>query len=908
MNYLLGGAYEDAVNPEEISIGPNAGYLENTAAAFFSGRAGDVLYSRENMLDAARKERRIAVEKATGKPFGEAIAPYEQRARDTTPGWVLGTTNIEDKAIDLLAADIPERTEKGGIFTGYRFEERAREIGSERRAHNAEVAARGRGSFLSLAGQFTGGAGAFMTDPLTLATLPFGAGASIPVAMAVEAALAAGVTVAAAPWVNEWRREMGEEATAATTAREAAINALAAAGTVGLLRGAGRGGGALLRVLKNKRALARAFDQTVTNPTPDARAARAALEAELETAESSPFEPTPEGDRLHMERLRQAQADAESGRAPSSQPPSEAPIAPGRGADLPPDEAVTPAEAIPPTVPRETVSPPLKPPREIVAALPKNSEVNGGLEQLDPEDLIVDAKRFQFKAGGDEAGVTDRLKGVQTWDPMRGGIIVVWENSKGERFLVDGHQRHALATRLQKAGQKPKLLAVILRESDGVTEDTARSDAAAKNIAEGTGTAIDAAKILRARPEVGIDLPPQSALVRDAQGLARLSDEAFGAVVNDVIPPSYAAIIGRLADDKATHEQLVALLAKHEPRSALEAESMVRDALTAPQVQQTMTDLFGSAEVTQILFKERARILSAAAAALKKDRQAFGTLVREERRITEAGNVLDQDINRRRADEDAQLIETLQKLARRVGPVADALARAAKSLNEGRKLGDAVAEFVEDVRRGGEAVGPEGGGAGAARQPGERGDAGREGGEVELTEPAEPDAAYRTAVEAHNEAVRAYQAMAANYRAGKIGDKEFLAAKAVKNEADGRFDAAFAAAQKQGVPEEPGAEGKPQAVIPGAGRDVAGALQRAAEAPLKPKAPQKLEMDVGLFGDEKNQTDFFDAALEKDVREGMAAGDLDVPVDESGAVAKASDILRDLDEDREFIEALDVCL
>lgn len=56
--------------------------------------------------------------------------------------------------------------------------------------------------------------------------------------------------------------------------------------------------------------------------------------------------------------------------------------------------------------------------------------------------------------------------------------------------------------------------------------------------------------------------------------------------------------------------------------------------------------------------------------------------------------------------------------------------------------------------------------------------------------------------------------------------------------------------------EEPGAEGRPQLVIPGAERRPAEALQRRAEAPLKPKAEQK-PMDFGLFGDAAQQPDLF---------------------------------------------------
>ena len=61
---------------------------------------------------------------------------------------------------------------------------------------------------------------------------------------------------------------------------------------------------------------------------------------------------------------------------------------------------------------------------------------------------------------------------------------------------------------------------------------------------------------------------------------------------------------------------------------------------------------------------------------------------------------------------------------------------------------------------------------------------------------------------------------------------------------------------------EPGAEGKPQLVIPGAERDVRGAMQNAAKAPLKSKSPQK-GMDIGMFGSERDQTDIFDKRPEE---------------------------------------------
>lgn len=56
---------------------------------------------------------------------------------------------------------------------------------------------------------------------------------------------------------------------------------------------------------------------------------------------------------------------------------------------------------------------------------------------------------------------------------------------------------------------------------------------------------------------------------------------------------------------------------------------------------------------------------------------------------------------------------------------------------------------------------------------------------------------------------------------------------------------------------EEGADGKPQAVLPGAERvSNAPLAQRRADAPLKPKAAQR-PCDAGLFSDQSQQKELF---------------------------------------------------
>jgi hypothetical protein len=333
---------------------------------------------------------------------------------------------------------------------------------------------------------------------------------------------------------------------------------------------------------------------------------------------------------------------------------------------------------------------------------PIRSEIPASVQSFRPGDLTVDARRFQFKEGGDEAGVSGRLRGVTSWDPIKAGMGIVYEDADGARYIVDGHQRLALARRSAEAdpGQNPQLHGWVLRAADGVSADEARIIAAAKNIAEGTGTAVDAAKVLRDRPDLVAQLPPRSELVRQARGLVNLDDHAFRLVINDVVPPNYAAIVGRLVPDNARMQgALLELLAKTDPENAVQAEAIVRQGILAGTRAETQGSLFGDQEVVSSLYLDRAKILDRAMKLLRRDRRVFATLVQEQETLEAAGNRLAADVNQRRATADAQAAEILQLLASRHGPVSDALSAAARRSRDTGNIAEAVREFAGALRR-----------------------------------------------------------------------------------------------------------------------------------------------------------------------------------------------------------------
>jgi hypothetical protein len=445
---------------------------------------------------------------------------------------------------------------------------------------------------------------------------------------------------------------------------------------------------------------------------------------------------------------------------------------------------------------------------------PIDTPLPHGLATFSPFELGVDPNKFQFKAGGDEAGVSDRLKDVKTWDPIKAGTSIVWVDRAGKPWIVDGHQRLGLARRIaqEDPAQDPHLLAMTLREDEGITPEKARTIAALTNIAQGTGTAVDAAKVLRDHPELAGELPPRSELVKQARGLVNLSPDAFGMVVNDVVPPNYAAIVGRLVPaDPDMQRAIIQLLAKTDPANAVQAEAIARQGIEAGLAKAEagkQISLFGDQEVAQSLYLERAKVLDRALKTLRKDKAVFGTLVKEAETLEGAGNVLAKDINEQRAIADGQALQILQTLANRAGPISDALRTAAgKAGTDG--YASATREFVQAVRdlhASGELV--------RAANSLERG-ASHVGSEntTELidhglaAEPSEP-----AAVDAAEQDIK-YAIAAARRKPGPSISAEV-----------GAF--------------EPGAEGKPQAIMPGM-EPSARQLAAARAGPMRGQVPQE---------------------------------------------------------------------
>ena len=328
---------------------------------------------------------------------------------------------------------------------------------------------------------------------------------------------------------------------------------------------------------------------------------------------------------------------------------------------------------------------------------------NGTVKFYNPKDIKVDAETFQFKSGGDVYGVSERLQGVTEWDPINANTAIVYENANGETFIVDGHQRLALAKRImdKDPSQKIEIIAFPLRELDGISKDEARVIAAYKNIAEGTGTAIDAAKVLKTSPELIGKLPPTSQLVIQGRGLSNLSSDGFNLIVNETIPAHYGALIGNIMSDPTEQIAAIEMLKRLDPANIRQAESIVRQMKETGFVKSTQTSLFGDEVVAESLFLERAKILDAATSILKTDKQLFKSLVDNASKIEESGNVLNKINNTNNEETYAKAIQIIKANANTKGSISESLTRLAREFKEGGSKGlqRYAREFTNDVAR-----------------------------------------------------------------------------------------------------------------------------------------------------------------------------------------------------------------
>lgn len=330
-------------------------------------------------------------------------------------------------------------------------------------------------------------------------------------------------------------------------------------------------------------------------------------------------------------------------------------------------------------------------------------------------NLQVDPQRFQYKVKGIGAkGVGEELKGTKTWNPELGGVLLVWRDpADGKDYVVNGHHRHELASR---AGAE----SLNVRYIEAPTAKHARSVGALANIAEGRGSAIDAAKYLRDSGQdidhlkrAGISMSGKVA--SDASNLVDLSDKAFAAVAQGKIDEDKAVAVGKHLKDHNLQDKLFKKIWQREDDgkdwSSREIEAAAKKMSRAGSITESGSDLFGDWESEESTFDQEVEIESYINKALSQEANDYAAVSSSRRaeRVAGAGNVLNVEANLQQRDSARSTLSDFEREAGLKGPISEAiktqaakLARATKksekesikksALDEIRKLIEAMQE------------------------------------------------------------------------------------------------------------------------------------------------------------------------------------------------------------------------
>lgn len=409
---------------------------------------------------------------------------------------------------------------------------------------------------------------------------------------------------------------------------------------------------------------------------------------------------------------------------------------PDKPADIP--AAAEPLQAEKPSEVDAMASPPTDPLAGTIAEIPTGS-------------IKVDPERFQFKQDAiGKGGVTDKLSDVTKWDPDLAGLTHVWRDPEdNETYAVNGHHRVDLANRLE-------VPSLAVRYLDASSAEEARTQGALINIAEGNGSAIDAAKVFRDANITPEDLAAKGVSIKGekaSQGmaLAKLDPFLFRKVVDGDLPVERAALIGGGLENPNDQRGLYDLLEASEKNGKRLTNGTVGEMIRmanaeTPKVTETQTDLFGDHEAARSLIKEKGEVSDYVRSRLAQEKRLFTAVSTDKAaaRLGDTGNVIQAGDNAQVAQRTAQAQALYDKLSTSSGQVSDSLNAAARQIADGARPNDVKERAYAEIKRGliEQATALTGGKAPRDRGAGEAGASrSREAGEGQPGFAGRPDAA-----------------------------------------------------------------------------------------------------------------------------------------------------------------------
>jgi hypothetical protein len=323
------------------------------------------------------------------------------------------------------------------------------------------------------------------------------------------------------------------------------------------------------------------------------------------------------------------------------------------------------------------------------------------------DELYLDPKRFQYKLGVNAEGESqaDALADAK-WDQNLADPIHTWvDPENGKEYVVNGHHRYALAKR---AGAEY----IEVNQIDIVKHPTAadaREFGAMKNIADGNGTSIDAAKFFREKGMTMEDLQKRGlslkkAVASEGLALSKLSDELFDRVIDGRLDPKIGAAIGDATDIPSDQEAILKDVERKRKAGSNVTSDQIRESArlvkSSPSFNQTTQDLFGEHNETRNLFIEMGEVSDYIQKQLAQEKRIYGRVSTKSsgEQLAKGGNVIKAEENAKIALQAAQQRELYAKRSAQAGPIHNALQEAAERLAEGENANAIKQEAYDEIR------------------------------------------------------------------------------------------------------------------------------------------------------------------------------------------------------------------
>ena len=322
---------------------------------------------------------------------------------------------------------------------------------------------------------------------------------------------------------------------------------------------------------------------------------------------------------------------------------------------------------------------------------------------IDTNSILVDPKRFQFKDLGrlSKTGTSGSLRNIATYNSDLAGVISVWKDPvDGQTYVVNGHNRLAAA----KINNFPTMNVRYLEASDA---ETAKVKGAMQNIAEGNGTGIDAAKIMRSTKmgaaemmEQGIS--PSGAVMKKAIPLSKLPGSLFDQVAAGKMTEDMGAAIGSSnAPDQVMFDLAKAANKKGwSANKTAEAASIAQFAKVSEGVDPNALPLPGFDKLITSNFENILNVRIAIRSQLRSEINALGVAANAKKAGTleSVGNVIDVDASKAARDESMQGELIFNRLANLSGPLNDVINELAKKVKGNTRAATVVQGNIKKIK------------------------------------------------------------------------------------------------------------------------------------------------------------------------------------------------------------------